>query len=332
MRTSARAMIVLVGTAIGMASIVCLSGQERKPGATRIYFSALNKEEKPVLGLTPSDFELRINGKSSALEDFRAGRAPADRSVPLAAWILISFVPSIQSQAIQRQAHAAAAAFEKLHPDSVLGIKLISDRSETLAPLAHDPAAMRGAFLEYSQRRSELRVGSKSQSVPLGEGGMARAVDLALDELDQYVASSSVLRGREVHHAVMMISAGDINPSYKMKPLYAKAARQSAFLYPVFVPTRTYGQWVLDFFDMAKKTAGVASVEGALRPGSKVLPLPRNNQQENALDANFIHLVRDLNGKYSFLAPPTTDGRKLRLELKCKVKGIEIRLPRTSLP
>jgi hypothetical protein len=63
-----------------------------------------------------------------------------------------------------------------------------------------------------------------------------------------------------------------------------------------------------------------------------VLPLPRNNQAENALDVNFIHLVRDINGKYSFTVQRPLDEREIRLELKCKVKGIEIRLPRTTLP
>jgi len=332
MRRRGWALMILLGSIIGIAPMMNLSGQDSSQKAERIYFSALNKEEKPVLGLKAADFELRVNGNRAALEGFRAGLPPSDRSVPLAAWILISFGPSIQSKAIERQANAVASAFQKLHPDSVMGIKLVSDRSETLSPLAHDPKALRGAFMQYSERRAELRVGVKGESVPLGEGGMARAVDLAIDELDSYISSHPSLRDREPRRAIMMISAGDISPNYKFKPLYAKAARQNVCLYPVFVPIHTYGQWVLDFFALAKKTAGVASVEGALQPGSKVLPLPRSNQDENALDVNFIHLVRDINGKYSFTVQRPPDEREIRLELKCRVKGIEIRLPRTTLP
>ncbi len=322
--------ILLAAAVSGFVCSVGLGGQSSSRQAERIYFSALNKEEKPVLGLKAADFDLRIDGKPAPLADFHAGLPPTDRSIPLAAWILISYGPSIQSKAIERQANAAAAAFQRLHPDSVLGIKLISDRSETLSPMAHDPKALRNAFLQYSQRRAELDVGIKNASEYVGEAGMIRAVELAMDELDRYLSTQPSLRGREVHRAIMMISSGDINPNYKLKPLFEKAARQSVFLYPVFVPVARYGMWVQDYFNLAKKTAGVAAVEGALRPGSKVLPLPRSNQAENALDVNFIHMVRDLNGKYSFTVEPPPAGREMRLSLKCKVKGIEIRLPRTT--
>jgi hypothetical protein len=332
MRRGGWALIVLLGSIIGTTQMMNLSGQDLSQKTERIYFSALNKEEKPVLGLKAADFELRVNGNRTALEGFRAGLPPSDRSIPLAAWILISFGPSIQSKAIERQANAVASAFQKLHPDSVMGIKLVSDRSETMSPLAHDPKALRSAFMQYSERRAELRVGLKGESVPLGDGGMGRAVDLAIDELDAYISSQPSLRDRELRRAVMIISAGDMSPYFKLRPLYAKAARQNVQLYPVFVPIYMYGQWVVDFFDIAKKTAGVASVEGALQPGSKVLPLPRSNQDENALDANFIHLVRDVTGKYSFTIQRPPDDREIRLELKCKVKGIDVRLPRTILP
>lgn len=325
--------IALICALIGIAPALPPSAQEIKAPGARIYFSALNKEEKPVLGLKPSDFELRVNNKTVPFEDFRAGRDPSDRSIPLAAWILIGFGgPRVDSKIIDRQAGAAAAAFERLHPESVIGIKLISDRSETMSPLAHDPKALRGAFQRYSERRLELNVGLKKESAPLGEGGMLRAVELAMDELDEYVSASPALRGREIHRAIMLISATGINPYFKLKSLYSRAARDSTFLYPVFIPIATFGSWVEDYFDLAKKTAGVASVAGALRPGSKVLPLPRSNQRENALDVNFTHLIRDINGKYSFVIQLPTDGREMRLEVKCKVKGIEIRLPRTVFP
>jgi hypothetical protein len=43
-------------------------------------------------------------------------------------------------------------------------------------------------------------------------------------------------------------------------------------------------------------------------------------------------MVRDIDGKYSFtvLSPPS--GQEIHLELKCKVKRVEIRLARTTLP
>ncbi|MBZ5497372.1 MAG: hypothetical protein LAP85_13295 [Acidobacteriia bacterium] len=326
------ALILLLGAAFSSRPILSHDAQGSNQPAERVYFSALNKEERPVPGLKAADFELRVNGRPASLEGFRAGLPYGDRSTPLVAWILLSIGPKIDSKAIQRQAGTIAAAFAMLHPGSVMGIKLISDRSETLAPLAHDPQALRASFLQYGERRAELQVGIQNDSVPLGNAGMARALELAVDELDAYVASQPSLQNREVHRAVMIISNGDLNPDYKLKSFYAKAALESVFVYPVYVPVDWYGQWVLDYYELAKKTAGVASVFGAIKPGSKVLPLPQSNQDANALQANFIHMIRDVNGKYSFTILPPPEGQQMQLELRCKVKGIQIRLPRTSLP
>jgi hypothetical protein len=330
MRPYPRRTILYLGAAVSLGAFASPGTQELNRPAERIYFSALNKEEKPVLGLKVADFELRIDGKVSPLQDFRPGLPSSDRSVPLAAWLLIGIGQNIQGKVIVAQANAAAASFQKFHPDSVMGIKLVSNMSETMSPLAHDPKALRGAFMQYSQRRAELDVGLKNESVFLGEGGMARAIDLAADELNAYIAAQPALRGRELHRAVMIITAGDLVPFSRLKQLYAKLARQNVFLYPVFVPAAISSSWVEDFFDLAKKTAGVASVEGALRPGSKTWPFPRSNQAENALEVNFIHLARDINGKYSFTVPPQPEGREVHLDLKCRVKGIEIRLPRAT--
>jgi len=317
---------ILAGTVPGVA------GRDPVVAADRIYFSVLNKEEKPVTGLTAADFELRVNGKLAPMEGFHAGLPPVDRSIPLVAWILIDFNPHVSEAMIRNQAGAAAAVFGMLNPESALGVKLVSDQSETLAPLAHDPAGLRDAFLQFGQRRTERRVGLSRNSADVGDVGIARAMELALDEMDSYIASSPSLNGRELHRAIMIISDGNLNPAYNLKRFYARAAREGLFLYPVFVPRPTYGDWVRDYFDLAKKTAGVASVFGAIRPGSEMLPLPRSEVNQNALNANFIHMTRDLNGKYSFEVPLTSTGKEMRIKLKCKVKGIKIRLPRTIVP
>ncbi len=130
----------------------------------------------------------------------------------------------------------------------------------------------------------------------------------------------------------MIISDANLNTSFDLKTLYHQAARQNVFLYPIFFPRAPYGLWVKDYFDMAKKTAGVASVFGALKPGAEVLPLPKSNLGPNALEVNFFHMIRDLNGKYSFTMTPVPGKQKTRIALKCKVKGVQIRLPRPSLP
>jgi hypothetical protein len=332
MRKRRWALTLLLGAASGVGPIAMSLGHGTQAPAERIYFSALDKEEKPVLGLTAADFELRVDGKPAALEGFHAGLPYTDRSVPLAVWILLESNPDIHTSSIQKQGDAAAAAFGMLHPASVMGVKLVTDRSETLAPLAHDPAALRNAFTQYGERRAELRVGKGAESIGLGQAGVARALELAIGEMDEYLASQRSLRDREVHRAAMIISNGNLNPNYDLKPLCARAARAGVFLYPVlYVPSpyRTLAQYYLA---LAKETAGVASVFGDLKPGSNVERPLRSSQGPNAITANFIHMVRDINGKYSFtvLSPPS--GQEMHLELKCKVKGMEVRLARTTLP
>jgi hypothetical protein len=295
------------------------------------YFSALNKQEKPVLGLAAREFELRVNGTLRTLGDFRAGLPHTDRSIPLVAWILIDFNPNINATLIKKQADAAADIFKLFHPDSRAGVQVISDRAETLAPLGHDPAALRRAFQQFGARRSQLRVGTQDDSIYLGPAGMARAIELAVGDIRDYIKGEPSLAGREVHRAVMILSDGNIDPSYKTRRLYENAGRDDVFLYPVFIPRRRIGPWVEYYFALAKKSGGVASLLGALVPGSNPLKWTGQNTADNALSVNFIHMARDLNGKYSFTLPVGT-GRGENISLKCKEKGVQIRLPRKRIP
>jgi len=304
--------------------------QEAQNRRERVYFSALDKEEKPVLGLSAADFELRIDGRRVAMEGFEGGRPPGDRSLPLVVWILLDANPNIQESVIRRQAEAAAGLFSMLHPDSAAGVKLVSDRVETLAPLAHDPAALRAAFTAFGDRRALLQVGGEG-TVVVGPGGLAGALQPAMEEIAGYVDGNPGLHGREVRRALMIISDGNLNPGFSLKRFYSLAARDGLFLYPVLFPRFPYGLWAKDYLDVAGKTAGVGAVFGALQPGSEILPLPRSETGANALTANFIHMIRDLNGKYSFTVASPPAGRTIRIGLKCRVKGVRIRLPRKSV-
>ena len=131
----------------------------------------------------------------------------------------------------------------------------------------------------------------------------------------------------------MILSDANVNPAISEKSLYEKAAREKVFLYPVYVPrSGPYGPWVETYFDLAKRTGGVASILGALSPGSKILPMPRSDTHPNALNFNLIHLARDLNGKYSFEVDAPEPGTQIHLDLRAKVKGVQIRLPRKTVP
>ncbi len=332
MRKWEQGLLYLAGLTMALATATQSLGQATQPQAERLYFSALNKAEKPVLGLEAKDFELRIGGKVVPMEGFRAGLPHTDRSIPLVAWIMLDFNPNISDKVIKSQAEAVAGALDMLNPQSALGVKLVSDRSETLAPLGHDAPALRGAFVQYQQRRSEIRVGIKTDSVIVGEAAIAGALEYALDDIDGYIKSQPALSGREVHRAVMIISDGNLNPNFRLKSLYAKAARQGVSLYPVFLPTHWIGSLVDYYFALAQKTAGVASYFGAIAPGKDYFSPPSNNQGPNALTVNFIHMIRDINGKYSFAAPPPPQGKNVRIKLNCRAKGVKIRLARTILP
>jgi hypothetical protein len=335
MRAHRWVLILILAAALGVTPPRLSLGNDPDAKGERVYFSALNKEEKPVPGLTAADFELLIDGRPAPLEGFKPGLSPTDRSIPLVFWILLSYGKTINSKVIKQQGQVVAGAFSMFHPASVMGIKLVSEMSETLVPIGHDPKALRAALLQYSERRAELRLGPESGTVGLDGGGMWRAVELALDEMNAYIAAQPALRDREVHRAVMILSAGDMKDqgrNYNPQALYAKAARAGAFLYPVVIPTQLFDQWVPDYYELAKKTAGVASVFGALKPGALSPPFPRLLYTPNALNVNFIHMARDLNGKYSFTIVPPPAGKEMHLELKCKVKRVQVRLARAVWP
>jgi hypothetical protein len=84
----------------------------------------------------------------------------------------------------------------------------------------------------------------------------------------------------------MIISDGNLNPSYNLKSLYAKAARENVSLYPVFLPTGRFGSWIEYYFKLAEKTDGVAAFFGAIAPGKDIYSPPSNNQAPNALTAS----------------------------------------------
>src|SRR5687768_5503661 len=75
----------------GLAGFRGSRGSETPQGRSRIYFSALDGDERPRLGLSASEFTLRVDGKPLPMEDFEAGRPYSDRSEPIAVWILVDF-------------------------------------------------------------------------------------------------------------------------------------------------------------------------------------------------------------------------------------------------
>lgn len=59
------ALAILLGAVAGISQAAVNRVRSADPPAERIYFSALDKAERPVLGLEAKDFDLRINGKYS---------------------------------------------------------------------------------------------------------------------------------------------------------------------------------------------------------------------------------------------------------------------------
>jgi len=282
--------------------------------------------------LDAEQFELRVDGKASILKNFHGPLPHADRSIPLVAWIIIDFNPQIDAHVIQAQGKAASEAFGLYHPDSALGVKLVSDRSETLAPLGRDPGALLRAFSEFSDRRTVLSVKPNTGTTMVGEGGILRAMEFAMDELETYISAQGSLKGREVHRALMVLSNGNINPRYNRQFLYDRALREGIFFYPVFIPPTPYAFWIDYFLDLAKKTGGVASELGSLKLFRYSSRIPPGDTQQNALTFNFIHMAQDLNGKYSFDLDPPAGGKAAKLNLQCRRKGIKILMPRKTIP
>jgi len=160
---------------------------------------------------------------------------------------------------------------------------------------------------------------------------MARAIELAVIEIGNTIRTTPALAGRETHRAVMILSDGNINPSYKTRPLYESAGRDEVFLYPVFLSRRIVGPWIEYYADLAKKSGGVATSLGAVAPGLDPFAWTGANSSVNALTMNFLQMARDLNGKYSF-ALPRDPRNEVKISLKCKVTSVTLRLPRKTLP
>jgi hypothetical protein len=298
--------------------------------STRIRFSALDRDERPRLGLGAEQFRLKLDGKPAVLEEFQAGRAYADRSVPLIAWILLDFNPRIGGRLIADQGDAAAGLLDLVHPDSVIGVKVVSDRVETLAPLGRDRADLKRAFAEFDRQRKEFNVQPRAGTVMVGKGGMLRAVELSLREIEAHVRAPGAVVA-DYRAGIMVISDGNLDPVYNRRTLLEDAARLGVAVYPVFVPHGPYGRWLQDYFDLGTRTGGVGSVFGALHARSTIDTLARGNVGPNALQANLLHMLRDLNGKYSFVLPAQRS-HKQKIEIECTVPGVRVRLARRELP
>jgi len=316
--------------AIALAFVEAVVAQGAAP-RERIYFSVLNREHKPRLGLMEKDFVLRINGRPGVMEDFRPGKGNADCSRPLAAWILLESSRFVSSRVIADQADAAAGLFDMLHPDSAVGVRLITDRAETLAPLRRHRRDLREAFTRFGESRRELKAVPRDETVFLGEDGMFRAIDIAITGLNDFRLSDPSLQGKEALSALIIIAGASLSPWYDERNLTAKAARHAVFIYPILMPEATHGLW-RRYSELAQSAAGILSGFGALSPELNSFKSRTMNLDRDALTFNFIQIVRDLNGKYSFLAPPVPPGGKVELELKCREKDVHIQLPRKRLP
>lgn len=299
---------------------------------TTIYFSALDKQELPVLGLDVADFSLRVNHIPAAIEGFKPGRSHNSRSIPLVAWILVDFNPNINAVMIANQAEAAAGALDQMHPSSALGIKMVSDRAQILAPLGRDGDSIRKAFQAFKSRRTEMNIRRDEGAVLLGPGGILRAIELSVIELEEYVDSQAELTGKAVMRSVLILSDANINPSYNRRAAVELAIEHGVYVYPIFIPRSSFGHWIDSYFELAKLTGGVSCVFGAMRPGTDIYNLPRENMDPNALMFSIMNMLRDLNGKYSFTLPTPEMDLPLNLEVRCRRSGIAIRLPRKKLP
>src|SRR5262249_45116430 len=157
-----------------------------------------------------------------------------------------------------------------------------------------------------------------------------------MDSMDRYVAERRAQPGTEVHRAVIVVALPLVPSYYHYYPgreaLLDHAGRDGVFFYPIFVPRGFLAAWMDPYQELAKKTAGLVSVFGSLRPALNWRDVGQENDGPNALAANFLQIVRDLNGKYSFAAPRLSAGASARLDLRCRRKDVEILLPRRRLP
>ena len=73
---------------------------------------------------------------------------------------------------IANQAEAAAGALDQIHAASAVGVKLVSDRMQVLAPLGSEAEGLRQAFEGFRTRRTELDIRRDEGALLLGLGGI----------------------------------------------------------------------------------------------------------------------------------------------------------------
>jgi hypothetical protein len=99
---------------------------------------------------------------------------------------------------------------------------------------------------------------------------------------------------------------------------------------PTPIPSRTvvkrdFSREYDKYFEFARETAGAGSFFGAPTPGSQPYSPAENSSLENLLAVNIMHMLRDLNGKYSVEVHPSGNSRgKTRIQLKSRRKGVTI--------
>ncbi len=299
-----------------------------------IAVRVLDREGRPVRGLTASDFELLIEGKRQPIIFFSAEGEGEELSRPLALILLLDASGSIAAT-VHQQRSAVESLLHHLGPRTLLSVIRFSDRPQVIVPFttAHQavaaslsqmsrvegPTAIFDALLFAVQHFRTLRADAPQAAT--------RHTGPSSTTLHEAVGEGSLLPD-PVRKVIILLSDGLDTASRADYRSCIRAAQQAdVTVYALHIPLYSPAEGSLKprpavrgFRDVAEQTGGrmfiIGSVAEALHPTAR-----------SDLTAVFQTMLADIRHQYYLgcaapeSAPP---GKYLRVAVRVKRAGVRL--------
>ena len=292
-----RLLICLITLCAGAFSLWDRGASGQEPQTTiraevalvNVVFTAVDRDNRPIQGLKPDDFQILENRVPQKIEYFSAVGKGSE--VPLTIALLIDTSGSVKDKLEFEKQTAAEFFREILRPEKDLALIIQFDSEVNLVQ-------------DFTQRQSDLLKALDS----LKAGNSTALYDAV------YLAAEEKLKG-EVGRKVMVVITDGEDTSSKLRKEEAIEAAQKGdvLIYGIGVRSDEFGS----NFGVLKKFA--EETEGAFfSPRAKLAEI------EEAFQA----IGREIQGQYSLAYISTNrkrDGSFRSIDLRCKVRGVRIR-------
>jgi VWFA-related protein len=288
--------ILVVPLIFGSAALYRSFGQEPQTtiraevALVNLVFTAMDKNGRPVGGLTPKDFQVFENKQPQEIEYFSDLSKGSD--IPLTIALLIDTSGSVKDKLEYEKTTAAEFFTEVLRPNKDLALIIQFDSDVNLVQ-------------DFTQKQSDLLNALRS----LRAGNSTALYDAI------YLAADEKLRDETGRKVMVVITDGEDTSSKLHKEEAIEAAQKSdVLIYGIGVKSNEFPS----NFGVLKKFAEETG-------GAFFSPRARLAEIQSA----FRSIGEDIQGQYSLAYSPTNkkkDGTFRAIDLRCKVGGVRIRV------